>query len=102
MITRGILEAQEKKEADWWAQKQDSKEYVEQLKDAQNVYNTNLFLEQRTRDLRRRDMGYDSDGMQEDTYADHLDDEFDLNELNSHNWTQRTSVERISERPYPV
>eukprot|EP00493_Phyllostaurus_siculus_P005056 UN05086 len=59
-----------------WAKKQDDKEYNEQLKEAQNIFNSDLFLDQRTRDLRRRDMGYDSDGMEEDNNEDFFDKEF--------------------------
>jgi len=100
MITRGILEAQEAKEQEWWAKKQDDKEYNEQLKEAQNIFNSDLFLDQRTRDLRRRDMGYDSDGMEEDNNEDFFDKEFAAKDGEANSLQKAGSVERLR-KSYP-
>jgi len=101
MLTRGILEAQEAKEQEWWAKKQDEKEYNQQLKDAQDIYNSDLFLDQRTRNLRRRDMGYDSDGWAEDGEEDFFDKEFIQRDTDGQSLQKAGAVETLARKAPP-
>lgn len=73
MITRGVLEAQEKMETDWWREKDATKSYVQALKEAQDTYTTDLFLEERTKHLSQKDISYDSDNFPDDDYPDDFD-----------------------------